>query len=79
MLLTPLSSEAFGRNLTDIDVYKRQYHYKNVTDVENYSVAIGTALAEMSIPIIIHSFLSLFYQVKVISVVGCLLYTSRCV
>ena len=46
------------------------YHYKNVTDVENYSVAIGTALAEMSIPIIIHSFLSLFYQVKVISVVG---------
>lgn len=46
------------------------YHYKNVTDVENYSIAIGTALAEMSIPIIIHSFLSLFYQVKVISVVG---------
>ena len=46
------------------------YHYKYVTDVENYSVAIGTALAEMSIPIIIHSFLSLFYQVKVISVVG---------
>ncbi len=46
------------------------YHYKNVTDVENYSGAIGTALAEMSIPIIIHSFLSLFYQVKVISVVG---------
>lgn len=46
------------------------YHYKNVTDVENYSVAIGTALAEMSIPIIIHLFLSLFYQVKVISVVG---------
>lgn len=46
------------------------YHYKNVTDVENYSRAIGTALAEMSIPIIIHSFLSLFYQVKVISVVG---------
>ena len=46
------------------------YHYKIVTDVENYSGAIGTALAEMSIPIIIHSFLSLFYQVKVISVVG---------
>ena len=44
--------------------------YTVATDVENYSVAIGTALAEMSIPIIIHSFLSLFYQVKVISVVG---------
>lgn len=46
------------------------YHYANVTDVENYSREMGTALAGMSIPIIIHSFLSLFYQVKVISVVG---------
>lgn len=46
------------------------YHYENVTDVENYSKEMGTALAGMSIPIIIHSFLSLFYQVKVISVVG---------
>lgn len=46
------------------------YHYENVTDVENYSREMGTALAGMSIPIIIHSFLSLFYQVKVISVVG---------
>lgn len=46
------------------------YHYENVTDVENYSREMGTALAGMSVPIIIHSFLSLFYQVKVISVVG---------
>lgn len=46
------------------------YHYANVTDVENYSKEMGTALAGMSVPIIIHSFLSLFYQVKVISVVG---------
>lgn len=46
------------------------YHYANVTDVENYSREMGTALAGMSVPIIIHSFLSLFYQVKVISVVG---------
>lgn len=46
------------------------YHYANVTDVENYSREMGTALAGMSIPIIIHSFLSLFYQVKVISVIG---------
>ena len=46
------------------------YHYANVTDVENYSREMGTALSGMSIPIIIHSFLSLFYQVKVISVVG---------
>ena len=46
------------------------YHYENVTDVENYSREMGTTLAGMSVPIIIHSFLSLFYQVKVISVVG---------
>lgn len=46
------------------------YHYENVTDVENYSREMGTALAGMSVPIIIHSFLSLFYQVKVVSVVG---------
>lgn len=46
------------------------YHYENVTDVENYSREMGTALVGMSVPIIIHSFLSLFYQVKVISVVG---------
>lgn len=46
------------------------YHYANVTDVENYSRVMGTALAGMSVSIIIHSFLSLFYQVKVISVVG---------
>ena len=46
------------------------YHYANVTDVENYSREMGTALAGMSVPIIIHSFLSLFYQVKVISVLG---------
>ncbi len=46
------------------------YHYKNVTDIENYSREMGAALAGMSVPIIIHSFLSLFYQVKVISVVG---------
>lgn len=46
------------------------YHYENVTDIDNYSREMGTALAEMSIPIIFHSFLSLFYQVKVISVVG---------
>lgn len=31
---------------------------------------MGTALAGMSVPIIIHSFLSLFYQVKIVSVVG---------
>ena len=31
---------------------------------------MGTTLIGMSVPIIIHSFLSLFYQVKVISVVG---------
>lgn len=46
------------------------YHYENVTDVENYSRVMGTALAGMSVPIIIHSFLSLFYQVKIVSVVG---------
>lgn len=46
------------------------YHYANVTDVENYSREMGTALAGMSVPIIIHSFLSLFYQVKIVSVVG---------
>lgn len=46
------------------------YHYENVTDIENYSREMGTTLAGMSVPIIIHSFLSLFYQVKVISVVG---------
>lgn len=46
------------------------YHYENVTDVENYSREMGTTLTGMSVPIIIHSFLSLFYQVKVISVVG---------
>lgn len=46
------------------------YHYANVTDVENYSREMGTALAGMSIPIIIHSFLSLFYQVKIVSVIG---------
>ena len=46
------------------------YHYANVTDVKNYSREMGTALAGMSVPILIHSFLSLFYQVKVISVVG---------
>lgn len=46
------------------------YHYANVTDIENYSREMGTTLAGMSVPIIIHSFLSLFYQVKVISVVG---------
>lgn len=46
------------------------YHYANVTDVENYSREMGTALSGMSVPIIIHSFLSLFYQVKIVSVVG---------
>lgn len=46
------------------------YHYENVTDIENYSREMGTTLIGMSVPIIIHSFLSLFYQVKVISVVG---------
>ena len=46
------------------------YHYANVTDVENYSREMGTTLTGMSVPIIIHSFLSLFYQVKVISVLG---------
>lgn len=46
------------------------YHYANVTDVENYSREMGTALVGMSVPIIIHSFLSLFYQVKIVSVVG---------
>ncbi len=46
------------------------YHYANVTDVENYSREMGTALTGMSVPIIIHSFLSLFYQVKIVSVVG---------
>lgn len=46
------------------------YHYENVADTESYAREMGLALALMSVPITIHAFLSLFYQVKIISVVG---------
>ncbi len=46
------------------------YHYENVADTESYAREMGSALALMSVPITIHAFLSLFYQVRIISVAG---------
>jgi len=46
------------------------YHYENVTDSEGYARAMGLTLALMSLPVFVHSFLSLFYQVKAVSVAG---------
>lgn len=50
------------------------YHYKNVTDIEAYSKEIGSAVMLMCIPLFLNGFIALFSHIKIVSVIGAVLF-----
>ncbi len=53
------------------------YHYKNVTDIGAYAKELGSTVMFMCIPVFINGFMTLFAQVKIVSVISAsLLFTG---
>ncbi len=52
------------------------YHYKNVTDIEAYSKEMGNAVMLMCIPVFLNGFITLFSHIKIVSVIGAVLFLA---